>query len=443
MFNRLTDEIRTTETINYEYDANGNRESRDDGVNVVNYNIAHDSNRLTHINGEPSGFDIFSDKLFDDGTYRYSYAPTDRLETVKSQTNEVLAEYTYNYLNQRIKKVNHVTQETRIYHYDFNGLLLEETDETGASQIVYVYHNGIPKAVIHKADSRYNASNEDIVLSIIVDHLGTPRLALDENQAIVWEWQSDAFGTTPANEDPDEDGYLITLNLRFPGQYYDEETGLHYNWHRYYNPDLGRYITSDPIGLAGGMNTYGYALQNPVSYYDPDGRIIPIIALGAVGAITGAVVNSYITILANDGNVTPIQIIASAASGAIAGSVGALAAPIAGTIVGTGAGVTSLAVGSGISGIGGAVGQAVANEIDSCNESSIIKAGLFGAVGFGLFGALAPTPMTSNSLAQLNSFGSNFGSLMTTSLFNSPSPQTAQLVSGIIVSSAIGAAANF
>lgn len=61
------------------------------------------------------------------------------------------------------------------------------------------------------------------------------------------------------------------LNVRFPGQYYDDETGLHYNLMRYYHPELGRYIQSDPIGLAGGLSTYGYALNNPTTIIDPHG----------------------------------------------------------------------------------------------------------------------------------------------------------------------------
>jgi RHS repeat-associated protein len=103
------------------------------------------------------------------------------------------------------------------------------------------------------------------------DHLTTPRLATDGSQRVVWRYEGEAFGASVPNEDPDGDGVRVTINLRFPGQYYDAETGLHYNWHRYYDPKTGRYITSDPIGLEGGLNTYAYTLSNPMRYADPTG----------------------------------------------------------------------------------------------------------------------------------------------------------------------------
>ncbi len=96
------------------------------------------------------------------------------------------------------------------------------------------------------------------------DHLNTPRLGTDNTQQVVWRWEGKAFGdSVPTGS--------VTVNLRFPGQYYDAETGLHYNWNRYYDPKTGRYITSDPIGLEGGLNTYSYVLNNPLRFIDPRG----------------------------------------------------------------------------------------------------------------------------------------------------------------------------
>ncbi len=88
----------------------------------------------------------------------------------------------------------------------------------------------------------------------------------------VWRWESDAYGTETPITFLDYQGQVRTVNLRFPGQYYDQETGLYNNYYRYYDPSTGRYITSDPIGLQGGLNTYAYVAGNPLKYTDPFGE---------------------------------------------------------------------------------------------------------------------------------------------------------------------------
>jgi len=104
------------------------------------------------------------------------------------------------------------------------------------------------------------------------DQLGTPLQATDKAGNIVWAASFDAFGrasiTTPQAT---VDKPTVASNLRLPGQYEDGETGLHYNWHRYYDAEVGRYVTSDPIGLEGGINFYSYAGGSPISRVDPMG----------------------------------------------------------------------------------------------------------------------------------------------------------------------------
>jgi RHS repeat-associated protein len=98
------------------------------------------------------------------------------------------------------------------------------------------------------------------------DHLGTPQKLTTSSGAVVWSAKYSSFGK--ANIDS---GSTVVNPLRFSGQYYDSETGLHYNYHRYYDPSLGRYLRADPIGLEGGINPYLYTNSNPVNYIDPLG----------------------------------------------------------------------------------------------------------------------------------------------------------------------------
>jgi RHS repeat-associated protein len=85
---------------------------------------------------------------------------------------------------------------------------------------------------------------------------------------VIWSWDSDDFGSFPVNADADGNGKPFEFNLRFPGQFYDSESGQHYNYFRDYEPATGRYLESDPIGLNGGFNTYGYVKGNPIKFLD-------------------------------------------------------------------------------------------------------------------------------------------------------------------------------
>jgi len=101
--------------------------------------------------------------------------------------------------------------------------------------------------------------------------LNTPRVITDQQQRVVWRWENqEPFGNSPPEENPSGLGEF-TFPLRFSGQYFDRETNTSYNYFRDYDPATGRYVQSDPIGLAGGLNTYGYANQNPLSFVDPSG----------------------------------------------------------------------------------------------------------------------------------------------------------------------------
>jgi len=104
------------------------------------------------------------------------------------------------------------------------------------------------------------------------DHLNTPRLVADATGSTVWRWdQAEPFGDSPADENPSGAG-PFDLPLRLPGQYYDAESGLHYNYFRDYDPSIGSYKQSDPIGLLGGINSYVYAEGSPLTQSDARGQ---------------------------------------------------------------------------------------------------------------------------------------------------------------------------
>jgi len=106
---------------------------------------------------------------------------------------------------------------------------------------------------------------------VFADQINTPRVIADASGKVLWKWNGEPFGLSKPNENPSGSGTSFSYNLRFPGQYFDKESNLHYNHHRYYDPSTGKYVSSDPIGLAGGMNPYAYVSGDPVSRIDPFG----------------------------------------------------------------------------------------------------------------------------------------------------------------------------
>ena len=137
---------------------------------------------------------------------------------------------------------------------------------------------------------------------------------------MVWRWDgADPFGLQHPNESPTGLAGFV-YNPRFPGQLYDKETNLHYNYFRDYDPQRGRYVESDPIGLAGGINTYAYVDGNPISYADPTGRFavvlpfVPIIITGvdiaigsAIAAVAYGIDKIYANSKADDPTVYPVN----------------------------------------------------------------------------------------------------------------------------------------
>lgn len=217
------------------------------------YSYATGKDQITAINNDggitPYSYDA-NGNIISDGVYTYWYNVNNQL--IKVTNGAVRAEYVYNAKGQRVKKV--AGENTTIYHYDLDGNLIVETTASGSLIAGYVYAGSTRLAMIDGSDNIFYYHN---------DHLGTPLAMTDRNGTVVWRAAYDPFGAAQVDERS-----RVTNNFRFPGQYYDEESGLHYNWHRYYDPRTGRYMTADPIGLDAGLNLFSYSDGNPLKYTD-------------------------------------------------------------------------------------------------------------------------------------------------------------------------------
>ncbi len=271
---RLTSANKTVNNANtasqaYGYDLIGNRTAQTvDGVSsTLSYPAA--SNRLAGITTGMQTTTYSHDaagNLSSDGITTYLYSGRNRLTQIK-QGASVIARYAYNGFGERVAKT--VGGFTTYFLYDEDGHLSGEYDQTGKLIQETVWLDDTPVATLRPTTpgQPISAANPLKVYLVWADHLDTPRVITTNDAAnqVVWSWDSDPFGTTLASGS-------ISYNLRFPGQYYDAETGLHYNYFRDYNPTTGRYVQSDPIGLAGGENTYLYVEATPFTNVDAKGE---------------------------------------------------------------------------------------------------------------------------------------------------------------------------
>jgi len=255
----------------YSYDLSGNRSEKiKDSVTLYSYSTDANSNRLQSQSGaqtvsysyDPAG------NLIGDGTFSYSYNAAGRRIATTNTTTGQTTSYGYDPLGQRISKTN--AGNTTQYFYDEQGHLTGEYDASGQLIQEIIWLGDLPVAVLKPA----TPANPTVVADIYyihADHLGTPRkITRPIDNRVVWSWESETFGNSLPDQNPAGLGTFV-FNLRFPGQYYDAETGLFYNYFRDYDPAKDRYIESDPIGLRGGINTYTYVGGNPVNAIDPLG----------------------------------------------------------------------------------------------------------------------------------------------------------------------------
>jgi RHS repeat-associated protein len=257
----------------FEYDASGNRIRTRIGTHTYTNTIHSSANRLTKTTGPvPAKTNAYDNagNLTSDGNVRYTYGKTGRLMIVEAVG--LTTRYRYNGFGERVEKTGSGGSST-FYAYDFSGRLLGEYDRAGRANQETVYLGDLPVAVL-KANGEPNQNHTPTVevFGVYVDQVLTPRVITRlRDERIVWRWDNtDPFGLQQPDESPSGLPRFI-YNPRFPGQVYDRETNNHYNYHRHYDPQTGRYIQSDPIGLDGGINTYAYVGGDPVSYFDAAG----------------------------------------------------------------------------------------------------------------------------------------------------------------------------
>lgn len=279
--------------LRYEYDEVGNRLVRKEAKGETRYTYDQ-RDRLTRVE-RPDGSVVhlcydaqgnLTRKTDGATTWRYQYNRRQQLACIRRDAR-VVARYRYDCWGRRISR--QVGKETTLYHYDLIGRVVALTRPDGRPLATFIYEQG--RTVAH----RHNASGDTETLYLHTDHLGTTQRITDAAGNSVWQATYTPFGRL-LSEPPDFDCPLFT------GQLWDAESGFYYFGARYYDPELGRFISPDPwtcgpddprlMGQPNGTvmipqawltqpraaHPYLYCLNNPVTYRDPDG-----LGWGAVG----------------------------------------------------------------------------------------------------------------------------------------------------------------
>ncbi|OCG25644.1 hypothetical protein A9G22_02160 [Gilliamella sp. App2-1] len=267
----------------YSYDAIGNRIGSTQQLGEWKYNKFNqlikwgEGTSQTTLSYTPNS--QLASEVSADKKLSYHYNAAERLISVNDETTELVT-YQYDPFGRRISKT--INGNITYFIYTNEGLIAE-LDHRGQMTVAYGWVPDTEWGTSPLWQASLTAANQTLQTAsyhyLITDHLGTPQLAINNQGQQTWKMHSDAFGN--AVLDPNNQ---ITLNLRFPGQYYDKETGLSYNYFRDYNPKIGRYIQSDPIGLNGGINTFSYVGGNPLLYRDPLGKNPVALLFGGIRA---------------------------------------------------------------------------------------------------------------------------------------------------------------
>ena len=200
--------------------------------------------------------------------YQYGYNANNRLESV-STGGLLKGTYVYNAFEQLVSRtrVNMSPAGTVHMIHDRDGNVIAETDGAGNTVREYVWlaqtdgDVALPLAVVSDVNTA-----TPVTYFVHADHLNRPVLMTDATKQVVWSASYLPFGGEYQISGP------AALDARFPGQWFQLESGLAYNWHRHYDASLGRYTQPDPLGFVDGPSRYAYAVNSPLEIVDPTGR---------------------------------------------------------------------------------------------------------------------------------------------------------------------------